>query len=234
MPNTSAGMLNNPDRVSFTSLNRWIVFILTFHFKLWHVPSKTYGLDSLSQRPPQPNNINKEEEDDKEVFLMIGSTTSKASPTSSIWQFQPLFQPICLIPSPCISTSCRWLQTSAQMSITTSHTLHHALMQQPMPISISVRPISGLCPWSVQKISPMMSMHSLFAMPLMLRPRAYRAVAGVGVRSEHSLRDGFQFGLTLSQLWTSSWSRSVPGVDNLDTPCFSDVSWSYDITEVFR
>ena len=28
----------------------------------------------------------------------------------------------------------------------------------------------------------------------MLRPRAYRAVAGVGVQSEHNLRDGFGFG----------------------------------------
>ena len=33
-----------------------------------------------------------------------------------------------------------------------------------------------------------------YATRLLLRPRAYRAVAGVGVRSEHNLRDGFGFG----------------------------------------
>ena len=30
--------------------------------------------------------------------------------------------------------------------------------------------------------------------PRLLRPRAYRAVAGVGVWSEHNLKDGFRFG----------------------------------------
>src|SRR5712691_4703337 len=32
------GILNNPDIAPFASLNRWIVSILTFHFKLRHVP----------------------------------------------------------------------------------------------------------------------------------------------------------------------------------------------------
>ena len=34
----------------------------------------------------------------------------------------------------------------------------------------------------------------------LLHPRAYRAVARVGVRSEHNLRDGFGFGSSVDDL----------------------------------
>ena len=60
------GMLNNPDIAPSASLNRWIVSILTFHFELRHVPGKQHGPDGLSRRPPQPGDI--EEEDDPEDF----------------------------------------------------------------------------------------------------------------------------------------------------------------------
>jgi Integrase zinc binding domain len=55
-------MLNNPNIALSTSLNRWIVSILTFHFELCHVPGKLHGPDGLSRRPPQPGDISKEED----------------------------------------------------------------------------------------------------------------------------------------------------------------------------
>ena len=57
------GMLNNPDIAPSTSLNRWIVFILTFHFELRHVPGKLHGPDGLSRRPPQPGDLSDDDED---------------------------------------------------------------------------------------------------------------------------------------------------------------------------
>ena len=60
------GMLNNPDIAPSASLNRWIVSILTFHFELQHVPGKQHGPDGLSRRPPQPGDL--DEEDDPEDF----------------------------------------------------------------------------------------------------------------------------------------------------------------------
>ena len=60
-------MLNNPDIAPSASINRWIVSILTFHFKLRHVPGKQHGPDGLSRQPPQPGDI-VEEEDDPEEF----------------------------------------------------------------------------------------------------------------------------------------------------------------------
>lgn len=48
------GMLQNPDIAPSASINRWIVAILTFHFKLVHVPGTNHGPDGLSRRPPQP------------------------------------------------------------------------------------------------------------------------------------------------------------------------------------
>jgi hypothetical protein len=48
------GMLNNPDIVPSASINRWILAILTFHFKLVHVAGTSHGPDGLSRRPPQP------------------------------------------------------------------------------------------------------------------------------------------------------------------------------------
>ncbi|TFK78077.1 hypothetical protein K466DRAFT_460136, partial [Polyporus arcularius HHB13444] len=48
------GMLNNPDEAPSATLNRWIVTILTFHFRLVHVPGVLHGPDGLSRRRPQP------------------------------------------------------------------------------------------------------------------------------------------------------------------------------------
>ena len=49
----------------------------------------------------------------------------------------------------------------------------------------------------------------------MLRPRAYQAVAGVGVRSEHVLRDGVGSGSVQREL--NPQRCSVSGVNNVDT-----------------
>ncbi|KZS99615.1 uncharacterized protein LAESUDRAFT_667778, partial [Laetiporus sulphureus 93-53] len=46
-------MLKHPDITSFASINRWIVVILMFHFKLIHIPGVNHGLDGLSRRPAQ-------------------------------------------------------------------------------------------------------------------------------------------------------------------------------------
>ena len=60
------GMLNNPDTAPSASLNRWIVSILTFHFKLRHIPRKIHGPDGLLRRPRQPDDLSEEEEDPEE------------------------------------------------------------------------------------------------------------------------------------------------------------------------
>ena len=60
------GMLNNPDIAPSASINRWIVSILTFHFKLRHVPGKHHGPDGLSRRPPRPEDL--PDEDNPEDF----------------------------------------------------------------------------------------------------------------------------------------------------------------------
>ena len=49
------GMLQNPDIAPSASINRWILAILTFHFKLVHVPGTNHGPDGLSRRPRQPD-----------------------------------------------------------------------------------------------------------------------------------------------------------------------------------
>ena len=50
------GMLANPDLALSTSMNRWIVSILLFHFTLIHIPVTWHGPDGLSQHPWQPGN----------------------------------------------------------------------------------------------------------------------------------------------------------------------------------
>ncbi|KZT18094.1 hypothetical protein NEOLEDRAFT_1184578 [Neolentinus lepideus HHB14362 ss-1] len=55
-------MLQNPDIVPSASINRWIVSILTFHFKLVHVPGVKHGPDGLSRRPPQPDDPPQDED----------------------------------------------------------------------------------------------------------------------------------------------------------------------------
>jgi hypothetical protein len=48
------GMLQNPTLMPNATLNRWIEEIMMFHFKLVHVPGKTFGPDGPSRRPLQP------------------------------------------------------------------------------------------------------------------------------------------------------------------------------------
>jgi len=58
------GMLKNPDVAPSASMNRWILSILMFHFKLVHVPGSHHGPDGLSRRRPQPGDEEDEEEED--------------------------------------------------------------------------------------------------------------------------------------------------------------------------
>jgi hypothetical protein len=60
------GMLFNPDISPSTSINLWIVAILTFHFDLVHVPGTHHGPNGLSRRPWQDGD--EEDRDDKEDF----------------------------------------------------------------------------------------------------------------------------------------------------------------------
>jgi Integrase zinc binding domain len=48
------GMLANPDIQPSASINRWIVWILTFHFDLVHVKGTFHGPNGLLRRPKQP------------------------------------------------------------------------------------------------------------------------------------------------------------------------------------
>ncbi|OJT06660.1 Transposon Tf2-1 polyprotein [Trametes pubescens] len=66
------GMLNNPDEVPGASMNRWIVTILTFQFRLVHVPGVQHGPDGLSRRPPQPGDEPYEEEDEDWIDRLNG------------------------------------------------------------------------------------------------------------------------------------------------------------------
>ena len=56
------GMLANADLELSTSINRWILAILTFHFILVHVPGMFHGPDGLLCKQPQPGD--QEEPDD--------------------------------------------------------------------------------------------------------------------------------------------------------------------------
>jgi hypothetical protein len=63
------GMLNNPDIAPSASINRWILAILTFHFKLVHVPGSFHGPDGLSRRPRQPDDEPSENSEDFEDWI---------------------------------------------------------------------------------------------------------------------------------------------------------------------
>ena len=58
-------MLNHPDLQPNAVINRWIGGILTFTFKLVHVPAKDFkGTDGLSWRRRADNNTELEESDE--------------------------------------------------------------------------------------------------------------------------------------------------------------------------
>jgi hypothetical protein len=59
-------MLNNPDTALSTSQNRWIISILTFHFKLHHIPGKQHGPNRLLCWPPQLGDISDNIDNPKE------------------------------------------------------------------------------------------------------------------------------------------------------------------------
>ena len=57
------GMLANPDLSPSTSINRWILSILTFHFDLVHIPGTMHGPDGPSRHRPQPGDEPEPEDD---------------------------------------------------------------------------------------------------------------------------------------------------------------------------
>jgi hypothetical protein len=57
------GMLAHPDLEPGTSINHWILAMLTFHFTLVHVPGVLHGPDGLLRRPPQPGDEPEPEDD---------------------------------------------------------------------------------------------------------------------------------------------------------------------------
>ncbi|PSS34053.1 hypothetical protein PHLCEN_2v1898 [Hermanssonia centrifuga] len=59
------GMLKNLDILPGASINQRILAILTFHFKLVHVPGKFHRPDGLSRRPKQPGDPDKEEDEEE-------------------------------------------------------------------------------------------------------------------------------------------------------------------------
>ncbi len=65
------GMLANPDIQPNAAINRWIVAILLFDFKLVHIPAeKHHGPDGLSWREPAEGEV--DEEDDPECNATTG------------------------------------------------------------------------------------------------------------------------------------------------------------------
>jgi len=59
-------MLSNPDIQPSASINCWILSILTFHFTLVHVKGTLHGPDGLLQCPPQPGDLEEEDDDFKD------------------------------------------------------------------------------------------------------------------------------------------------------------------------
>jgi hypothetical protein len=59
-------ILSNPDISPSTSINQWIVAILTFHFDLVHIPGTHHGPNRLSRRPQQDGD--EEDRDDEKEF----------------------------------------------------------------------------------------------------------------------------------------------------------------------
>ncbi|THH06591.1 hypothetical protein EW146_g9566 [Bondarzewia mesenterica] len=82
------GMLANPDLEPSTSINHWILSILTFHFTLIHIPGTLHTPDGLSHHPPQPGDIAEPSDDfDDWVnnvygFLHLINSPSTSSPTA--------------------------------------------------------------------------------------------------------------------------------------------------------
>ena len=89
------GMLANADLAPSTSMNRWTVSILLFHFTLVHIPSTQYGPDGLSRRPQQPADEDGEPMEDLEFDDWV----------DQVYGFMHLLNPLkpkvpCLGPSP--------------------------------------------------------------------------------------------------------------------------------------
>jgi len=62
------GMLQNPDIAPSAAISQWILAILTFHFKLVHIPGTMHSPDSLSRQPRQPDDESDDEEAEEEEY----------------------------------------------------------------------------------------------------------------------------------------------------------------------
>jgi hypothetical protein len=71
------GMLSNPNIAPSMTLNQWIVSILTFHFKLVHVAGTHHGPDGLSQRPSQPDNDIKDNDEEFDDWIDFMASYTK-------------------------------------------------------------------------------------------------------------------------------------------------------------
>jgi hypothetical protein len=63
------GMLANSDLNPSAAINRWILSILTFHFKLIPVPGTSHGPDGMSRRVPQPGDGRIESSEDFDDWI---------------------------------------------------------------------------------------------------------------------------------------------------------------------
>jgi len=82
-------MLANPDIAPSASINRWIVSILMFHFKLVHVPSAFHGPDGLSRRKPQPGDAPEAEDNFDDWVDQVQGFLHMILPTSTHRTDQP-------------------------------------------------------------------------------------------------------------------------------------------------
>ncbi|CDO69490.1 hypothetical protein BN946_scf184662.g10 [Trametes cinnabarina] len=69
------GMLNNPDLAPSASMNRWILAILTFHFRLAHVPGTLHGPDSLTEDGHDFSGGEEDDEEDEQATRAANRTT---------------------------------------------------------------------------------------------------------------------------------------------------------------
>ena len=85
------GMLSNPDLMPSTSINRWIISILLFHFTLIHVPGTRHRPDGLSCCPQQPTDDNPDPADDPDFNNWVNLVYSFMHFLNLLWQ--PVLHP---------------------------------------------------------------------------------------------------------------------------------------------
>jgi len=85
-------MLLNPDIQPSASINCWILSILTFHFTLVHVKGTLHGPDGLLWCPPQPGDLEEDDDDFEDwvdcIYIFV-HVVHDLFPTSTTYSVPP-------------------------------------------------------------------------------------------------------------------------------------------------